>query len=291
MLNDEHVIFLRRTAREQGELNYQSYALKFGVSDKTIGKAVRGIFYKHLNAIEAPVQKPSGKAKLKAEARRLYAEGNLSYNDVIKKLGVSSSTMSLWCRDIKDRLAKPFLLREEYKEKKKTARALYQEGKTCQTIADILGVGRQTVCAYCNDLIQIRKQKEGYRPETTHKSRQTKDQRSPHLLTDSKVIALRQKVRQEGVMNAVHLAGELNVKPQSIRYAVQGKSFKHLNDVAPPVVLEKAPKQNKPAIPRQRVKRVKVSNEALRKAIAEADRYERWAKAGFPSDWGEPVSL
>jgi hypothetical protein len=156
MLTDERVIFLRRLCREKGTLDYKFYANEFEVTVKTIGKAVRGAFYKHLNAIEPPARIQKGKPKLREAVRHAYGVEKLSHAIILERFHISSSTLSLWCRDLTKNKT-TYLSKEEYEVKKTKARKLYRSGKTTPVVARLVGISRRTVEKYCVDLIQQRK--------------------------------------------------------------------------------------------------------------------------------------
>lgn len=56
-LSRDDVIFMRKLAKSQPSITLQKLATMFGTSRATVSKAIRGISWKSLNAVEAPVTK------------------------------------------------------------------------------------------------------------------------------------------------------------------------------------------------------------------------------------------
>ena len=373
MLTDERVLFLRKEIKEKGRVNQPFYAKEYDVGVDSIGKAIRGDSFKHLNATEAPVKTVLKKHEQKEKARELSKQG-FSYNYIKQELGVSKSSLSNWCRDIVAGKESVTVVKFAPSELKEEARTLYQQGKTCPEIAEHLNRSLSTVSRWCSDLSRQRRLEHKLTRRTLQEDKDPSIKRSrgrQALLTDEQVLALRKAVKADRKMHTAARGKALQMGRTTIRHAVIGKTFKHLNSIEAPVtadMLDKVVKvvrqtscasneliaevialrrenpalwsygriaeilsertgrkyqggptaillvsrdpslkelekikplaktkekkivPKKPKVPKfmsaADIARKRHETAELRKAIAEADRYEQWANAGFPDDWG-----
>lgn len=98
------VVDMRREVRKTKTMSLTRYAKLYGVNNRAIKRAIRGFTYKEADVQELPIsikEFPAHRAKLdlKERTQRLYQAGE-SYNQIKIKLGVSTSSISLWCREL-----------------------------------------------------------------------------------------------------------------------------------------------------------------------------------------------
>lgn len=101
-LTDDQVILMRKKGREDNKVDVDYYVNLFDVNESTISKAVKGYSFKHLNKEHPPFVMVIKKEDLKNKAREL-CEQDVPYREIVKQLGVSKSSVSLWCKDLTEK--------------------------------------------------------------------------------------------------------------------------------------------------------------------------------------------
>jgi hypothetical protein len=99
VLTDDAVLDLRRRIRAGEDIVTRKWAEEYGTDKSKVDRAIRGRTFMHLDAIEPPVIRIVKKEELKLKAREMYTQG-MTYPQIKKELGVSKSSISLWCRDL-----------------------------------------------------------------------------------------------------------------------------------------------------------------------------------------------
>jgi transposase len=210
-LSDSQVIKLRKDAHSGNRDTTRVISETLGVKPKVIERAVRGASYIHLNEEHPPFVRES----LKDSARQLYLSG-LSYNEIQKKLHVNKSAISRWCSD----LAGP-----RYQKYQETRKSLKQ-----------------------SRLKRESEEKIRYREEARKDPSKKIPGRS--VLIDDDIIKLRLLIKADDYSSLKSLAKQYLTTPKTIKLAVTGKTYSHLDSIESPFTGDfKAPKSH-PHTPR-----------------------------------------
>ena len=155
MLTDDHVIYLRKAARENMSFDFEAFATEAGVKIATALKAMNGNTFKHLNASHPVFIRVVKKEKEQARARELYKSGQ-SLKQVVKILHVSKASVSLWCKDLiaEKKAQKSGIQAKKDAEDALKVKDLYKKGIPHLEIVQTLKRGNRFVYEHSKDVIR-----------------------------------------------------------------------------------------------------------------------------------------
>lgn len=157
-LTDHIVVTLRKRVASGEAIDYRAEAKKLNVSDFSIGRAMRGLTYTHLNRLAPPVRRRPPPVDRTKDILRLHAQ-KYSTNQIARTLHVGKTTVTKIVRVFNEQE------RERITQQKKRVIALYLKGD--MKFADIAAqenISITQINKWCQGLKQQRLKK----PKATH---------------------------------------------------------------------------------------------------------------------------
>lgn len=135
-----------RESRQKGE-SFEELSSEYGLAPLTIQQICMGV-----RPEDDAIQREK-RAERNALIRKLYREG-MSLRAIAEKVGLKFQTISTICKGITDREPVKMFVKPNLELEARNARIveLYQDGKTSQQIADIVGVSWRTVGDVCSGI-------------------------------------------------------------------------------------------------------------------------------------------
>lgn len=168
-LNEALVVRMRTQARENPDLYTAKYfATQFGISESTIGKAIRGDTYKSLNSLAPPFIKNQCAIsdEIVIEARRtVKADPSVLNRDLALKYNVPMNLLERAIRGDSynhlNHIEVPIKRILKNEEKIALVRDLYSKGMSYREISKELKVSKSSLSAWLKDIVRPPKQANG----------------------------------------------------------------------------------------------------------------------------------
>lgn len=287
-LTDAIVLEMRKVCRGDRRKSAKYHSDKLGISKSIIDKALRGLTFKHLDKIEAPIVR-SNEILSDEDVIKIRKDAHETGQVDTKALGelydMSPQTIEKMLRGTSyerlNEIAPPYFSWKSRRGFKDQARELYNQGLSYNQIVERLGVSKCSVSLWCRDL---REAKAAALAATKAKTIKPAPRTcrgnllpAPRPLSDDTVIKLRQQVKHDGAKNLRLHAERLGVSINSISNAITGKSYPHVNEREAPVTERLRPKRQTEGKPEKHAQLISELL-ALRRSDPETWTYQELAK-------------